>query len=91
VTPYHRRMDDQQIGAEIEQLERRQRELRQREGELAEQPEAVAPLRDQLEQIRVELDRLWDLQRQRRALRESGGNPDDASERDADTVENYLS
>jgi hypothetical protein len=84
-------MDDQQIQAEIERLEDRQRELRQREGELPEQPEAVAPLRRQLEQIRVELDRLWDLMRQRRALRDAGGNPDEASERDADTVENYLS
>jgi DNA repair exonuclease SbcCD ATPase subunit len=84
-------MDDQQIQAEIEALEERQRELRQREGDLAEQPEAVAPLRDQLEQIRVELDRLWDLLRQRRALRDSGGDPDEASERDADTVEGYLS
>jgi gamma-glutamylputrescine oxidase len=88
---YHAPMDDAQIQAEIERLEERQRELRQQEGDLAEQPEAVAPLRDELEQIRVELDRLWDLQRQRRALREAGGNPDDASERDADTVENYLS
>jgi DNA repair exonuclease SbcCD ATPase subunit len=84
-------MDDAQIQAEIERLEDRQRELRHQEGELAEQPEAVAPLRDELERIRVELDRLWDLHRQRRALRDSGGNPDDASERDADTVENYLS
>jgi DNA repair exonuclease SbcCD ATPase subunit len=84
-------MDDQQIQTEIERLEDRQRELRHQEGELAEQPEAVAPLREELEKIRVELDRLWDLQRQRRALREAGGNPDDASERDADTVENYLS
>jgi DNA repair exonuclease SbcCD ATPase subunit len=84
-------MDDQQIQAEIEALEDRQRELRQREGELAEQPEAVAPMREELEKIRVELDQLWDLQRQRRALREAGGNPDDASERDASTVENYLS
>jgi DNA repair exonuclease SbcCD ATPase subunit len=88
---YHRRMDEQQIQAEIERLEDRQRELRLREGELAEQPEAVAPLRDELEKIHVELDRLWDLQRQRRALRESGGNPDDASERDEGTVEGYLS
>jgi DNA repair exonuclease SbcCD ATPase subunit len=84
-------MDDQQIRTEIEQLEDRQRELRQREGELAEQPDAVAPLREELEKVHVELDRLWDLQRQRRALRESGGNPDDASERDSDTIENYLS
>jgi len=84
-------MDDAQIQAEIEQLEQRQQELRRQEGDLAEQPEAVAPLRAEVEKIRVELDRLWDLQRQRRALREAGGNPDDASERDADTVENYLS
>ena len=84
-------MDDEQIRSEIERLEERQRELRHREGELAEQPEAVAPLRDQLESIRVELDRLWDLLRQRRALREAGGDPDEASERDADTVEGYLS
>jgi DNA repair exonuclease SbcCD ATPase subunit len=88
---YHRRMDEQQIQAEIERLEDRQRELRLREGELAEQPDAVAPLRDELEKIHVELDRLWDLHRQRRALRESGGNPDDASERDEGTVEGYLS
>jgi hypothetical protein len=43
-----------------------------------------------LEEVRVELDRLWDLLRQRRALRNAGGDPDDASERDASTVENYL-
>jgi hypothetical protein len=43
-----------------------------------------------LEEVRVELDRLWDLMRQRRALRDAGGDPDDASERDAGTVENYL-
>jgi DNA repair exonuclease SbcCD ATPase subunit len=84
-------MDDQQIQAEIERLEVRQRELRHQESELAEQPEAVSPLREELETIRVELDRLWDLERQRRALRNSGGNPDDASERDAGTVEGYLS
>jgi gamma-glutamylputrescine oxidase len=88
---YHPPMDEAQTQAEIERLETRQHELRQQEGELAEQPEAVAPMRQELEKIRVELDRLWDLQRQRRALREAGGNPDDASERDADTVENYLS
>jgi gamma-glutamylputrescine oxidase len=88
---YHPPMDEAQTQTEIERLETRQRELRQQEGELAEQPEAVAPMREELEQIRVELDRLWDLQRQRRALREAGGDPDDASERDASTVENYLS
>ncbi len=42
-----------------------------------------------LERIQVELDQYWDLLRQRRALRESGGNPDAAGLRDARTVENY--
>ncbi|MCW5735416.1 MAG: DUF2630 family protein [Enhydrobacter sp.] len=39
--------------------------------------------------INVELDRYWDLLRQRRALREFGKNPDDAEVRPARTVENY--
>jgi hypothetical protein len=42
-----------------------------------------------LEQVRVELDRLWDLLRQRRARRDAGLDPDRASERDAGTVEGY--
>ena len=42
-----------------------------------------------LDQINVELDRCWDLLRQRRALREFGRNPDDAEVRPARTVENY--
>lgn len=39
--------------------------------------------------INVELDRYWDLLRQRRALREFGRNPDDAEVRPAKTVEKY--
>jgi uncharacterized protein DUF2630 len=42
-----------------------------------------------LEQVGVELDRLWDLLRQRRARRDAGLDPDGASERDAGTVEGY--
>ena len=45
--------------------------------------------KQQLNQINVELDRCWDLLRQRRALREFGRNPDDAEVRPARTVENY--
>ena len=45
---------------------------------------------ERLEAIRVQLDRLWDLLRQRRARREAGLDPDGASERDARTVEGYL-
>jgi hypothetical protein len=39
--------------------------------------------------VAVELDRYWDLLRQRRARREAGLDPDDASLRDAGTVEGY--
>jgi hypothetical protein len=42
-----------------------------------------------LEAVRVELDRYWDLLRQRRARREAGLDPDGASIRDAGTVESY--
>jgi hypothetical protein len=45
--------------------------------------------RDRLAAINVELDRCWDLLRQRRALREYGRNPDDADVRPASIVENY--
>ena len=40
-------------------------------------------------QIEVALDQCWDLLRQRRARREFGENPDDASLRSPNTVENY--
>jgi hypothetical protein len=43
-----------------------------------------------LEEVRVELDRLWDYLRQRRALRDAGQDPADAQMRDAGTVERYL-
>ena len=45
---------------------------------------------DRLEAVRVELDRVWDLLRQRRARTRAGLDPDGASERDSGTVEGYL-
>ena len=42
-----------------------------------------------LKAIQVELDQCWDLLRQRRALREFGGNEDTATPRDVDVVERY--
>jgi Protein of unknown function (DUF2630) len=44
---------------------------------------------ERLQAVKVELDRCWDLLRQRRAREEFGLNPDDAEVRDADTVEHY--
>ena len=42
-----------------------------------------------LKEVQVDLDRYWDMLRQRRSMRETGRNPDDADLRDANTVENY--
>jgi hypothetical protein len=43
-----------------------------------------------LAEVQTELDRYWDLLRQRRALREFGRDPAEAHERDADTVKKYI-
>jgi hypothetical protein len=42
-----------------------------------------------LEDIKVELDQCWDLLRQRRARREFGQDPNEASVRPASVVERY--
>jgi hypothetical protein len=42
-----------------------------------------------MHELKIQLDRYWDLLRQRRGLRDAGKNPDKANMRDADTVENY--
>jgi hypothetical protein len=44
---------------------------------------------ERLKKVQVELDQCWDLLRQRRALRETGQNPDQASVRPPDIVEKY--
>jgi hypothetical protein len=78
---------DSPVADHIEQLVAEEHRLLERGGQEAGlSPEEHA----RLEEVRVELDRLWDLIRQRRALRDAGRDPDDASERDAGTVENYL-
>ncbi len=46
--------------------------------------------RARLEEIRVQLDRYWDLLRQRRAQEEFGGDPESAQIRTVETVEKYL-
>jgi hypothetical protein len=77
---------DEQIEKRIETLEEEREALRRDESAAQESASADA---DRLEEIRVELDRQWDLLRQRRALRNAGQNPDDANERSSDTVERY--
>ncbi len=46
---------------------------------------------ERLRRIETELDQCWDLLRQRRALRETGGDPSGATVRPPDEVEGYLS
>jgi uncharacterized protein DUF2630 len=77
---------DEQINHKIEQLEE-ERELLRRDESTTHG--SVTGDVGRLEEIRVELDRLWDLQRQRRALREAGRDPDEAEERSGETVEGY--
>ena len=45
---------------------------------------------DRLTRLQVELDQCWDLLRQRRALRETGGDPEQATLRPPDIVEKYV-
>jgi Protein of unknown function (DUF2630) len=45
---------------------------------------------DRLRRVEIELDQCWDLLRQRRALRETGGDPRAAEVRPGDQVEGYL-
>lgn len=44
---------------------------------------------ERLEELKVELDRCWDLLRQREAHEEFELDPENTSVRDADTVEGY--
>ena len=82
-------MSDESIAARIERLVNEEHELRQREQADSPNDDALAADRDRLDAVEVELDRCWDLLRQRRAQREFGGDPDDARIRSADTVEHY--
>jgi hypothetical protein len=77
---------DEQIKEQIDVLEQERLTLFEREGET--DPTQAADVA-RLEEIRVELDRLWDFLRQRKALREAGRDPEEASERSAEVVEKY--
>jgi hypothetical protein len=83
-------MSDESIAARIERLVTEEHDLRRREEADIKDDAALASDRERLTAVEVELDRCWDLLRQRRALRGAGGDPDDAQARDAGTVERYL-
>jgi hypothetical protein len=78
-------MDDTQIHGSIEQLVAEEHALWERESAGT----ATDADRQRLDALKVSLDALWDLLRQRRAIREAGGNPDAAGLRRAEVVESY--
>jgi Protein of unknown function (DUF2630) len=83
-------MSDESIAARIEVLVTEEHELRSREQSDSADVELLEADQQRLRAVEIELDRCWDLLRQRRALRDAGNDPDEAHVRDADTVERYL-
>jgi Protein of unknown function (DUF2630) len=79
-------VEDQELIAHIGALAQEERRLEEAH---ASEPLSEAEQED-LRRIEVTLDRLWDLLRQRRALRDAGRDPDAARERAGDVVERYL-
>jgi hypothetical protein len=82
-----RKPTDSETLARIRELVATEKALRAQllHGEITESEE-----HQQLHRIEVELDQCWDLLRQRRALRETGGDPREAEVRPAGQVEGYL-
>ena len=60
------------------------------EHKLFESGELTPEEAHRLAALQVELDQCWDLLRQRRALREFGGDPSQAHAREADVVKKYI-
>ena len=79
-------MDDKEILTRISGLIESEHELRARlaAGELSAEVE-----RERLRSVEEALDQCWDLLRQRRARREFGESPDNASVRPVAEVEDY--
>lgn len=78
-------MNDQQIHDHIEALVGEEHQLLEH-GELGR----LTPSdRERLEELEVQLDRYWDLLRQRRARERAGQDPDIAHLRPESTVEHY--
>ena len=80
-------MTDNDALSRINKLVAEEKALREQlqHGEISETEE-----NRRLRQLEIELDQCWDLLRQRRALRETDGDPRDAAVRPADEVEGYL-
>jgi hypothetical protein len=78
-------MDDATIHESIEQLVAEEHDLWDREATGS----GTEANRRRLAEVKVSLDRCWDLLRQRRALEEFGQDPQGAAARSEETVEGY--
>jgi hypothetical protein len=78
-------MDDLDVLARINTLVDEEHHLLNRRDGAGASPEE----HERLARVEVELDRCWDLLRQRRARRSAGEDPGGASARDENTVERY--
>ena len=78
-------MDDTELIARIGALVDEEHQLERHAAETGSDEDTTA----RLQSLEVALDQCWDLLRQRRARRHTGGDPDDASVRPAGTVEGY--
>ncbi|MEU6408434.1 DUF2630 family protein [Microbispora sp. NPDC046933] len=80
-------MKDDEILKRISELVDEEHSLRERlvAGELTSEEE-----HDRIASLEEQLDRCWDLLRRRRARRDVGEDPDFASPRPVNEVENYL-
>jgi hypothetical protein len=78
-------VDDQEIITQIGKLADEERHLEERHVGEGLSPEEQG----RLKALEVALDQMWDLLRQRRALRDAGGSPDRAAVRSEGTVEGY--
>ncbi len=83
-------VSDESLLARIEALVQEEHSLRSREAADATRGDDLSDDRSRLDQVTVELDRCWDLLRQRRALRDAGQDPREAHVRDGEIVEKYI-
>jgi hypothetical protein len=79
-------MDDRTIIERINELANEEHRLFSKESH----EEASAADRERMKELETTLDQCWDLLHQRRARRSAGMDPDEASVRDAATVEGYV-
>jgi hypothetical protein len=82
-------VSDEKIQAEIHELEQEREAIHEREvGERVDES-ALGADRERLRAVEARLDQLWDELRQRRALRDAGRDPAEATSRPVDEVEGY--